>query len=119
MSAEDRARAVLTQDARVLIEQPDGSYRPARRRTNWDRVRAMTDHEVEAAAASDPDALPLSEAFWQTARVAFPRQIRKKRTGLRVDEDVLAWFRAQGHSYQTRMNAVLRAYLEAQRRQGR
>jgi hypothetical protein len=39
MSAENLTRAVLTQDGRVLIEHPDGSYRPAPSRTDWDRVR--------------------------------------------------------------------------------
>jgi uncharacterized protein (DUF4415 family) len=116
MSRENLTRAVLTQDGRVLIEQADGSYRPAQSRTDWNRVRAMTDEEIEAAAASDPDAPPLDEAFWQEARVVFPGPIRKKHTGLRIDEDVLAWFRAQGPGYQTRMNAVLRAYVQAQKR---
>jgi uncharacterized protein (DUF4415 family) len=119
MSAENPTRAVLTQDGHVLIEQPDGSYRPGRGSTDWDRVKAMTDEEVEAAAAADPDAPPLDEAFWQQARVVFPQQIRKKHTGLRIHEDVLAWFRAQGRGYQTRMNAVLRAYVDAQKRAGR
>jgi hypothetical protein len=64
MSAENLTRAVLTQDPRVLIEQPDGSYHAAESRTDWDRVRAITDEETEAAAASDPDdAPPLDEAF--------------------------------------------------------
>jgi len=116
MSAESLTRAVLTQDGRVLVEQPDGSYRPTGSRTDWDRVRAMTEEEIEAAALSDPDAPPLDEAFWQAARVVFPRPVRKKHTGLRIDEDVLAWFRAQGPGYQTRMNAVLRAYVETQKR---
>ncbi len=119
MITEERTRAVLTQDGRVLIEQPDGSFRLARRRTDWGRVRAMTDAQVEAAAEADPDAQPLDEAFWQSARVVFPRQVRKRHTGLRIDEDVLAWFRAQGRGYQTRMNAVLRAYVEAHRRDSR
>jgi uncharacterized protein (DUF4415 family) len=110
---------VLTEDGRALVEQPDGSYRPAESRTDWDRVRAMTEEAIEAAATSDPDAPPLDEAFWQEARVAFPRAIRKKHTGLRIDEDVLAWFRAQGPGYQTRMNAVLCAYVEARKRAGR
>ena len=90
MNAENLTRAVLTQDGRVLIEQPDGSYRAAAPRTDWDRVRAMRDDEVETAAAGDPDAPPLDEAFWQEARVVFPRPARKKHTGLRIDEDVLA-----------------------------
>ena len=109
MSVENLTRAVLTQDGRVLIEQPDGSYRPTGSRTEWDRVRAMTEEEIEAAAVSDPDAPPLDKAFWQATRVVLPRTVRKKHTGLRIDEDVLAWFRAQGPGYQTRMNAVLRA----------
>jgi uncharacterized protein (DUF4415 family) len=119
MSAENLTRAVLTQDGRVLTEQEGGSYRPAASRTDWDRVRAMTDEEVEAAAVSDPDAPPLDEAFWREAQVVFPHPVRKKHTGLRIDEDVLAWFRGHGPGYQTRINAVLRAYVEAQKRGGR
>jgi uncharacterized protein (DUF4415 family) len=119
MSRENLAGAMLTQDGRVLIEQPDGSYRPAVSRTDWDRVRTMTDEKIEAAAANDPDAPPLDEAFWREARVVFPRPVRKKHTGLRIDEDVLAWFRARGPGYQTRMNAVPRAYVEAQKRGSR
>jgi uncharacterized protein (DUF4415 family) len=49
----------------------------------------------------------------------FPRPVRKRHTGLRIDEDVLAWFRAHGPGYQTSMNAVLRAYVETQKRGGR
>jgi uncharacterized protein (DUF4415 family) len=119
MSRETLTRAVLTRDGRVLIEQRDGSYRPAASRTDWARVRAMSEEEVEAAAAGDPDAPLLDEAFWHEARVVLPRPVRKKHTGLRIDEDVLAWFRAHGPGYQTRMNAVLRAYVEAQKRGGR
>jgi uncharacterized protein (DUF4415 family) len=119
MSAESLTRAVLTEDGRVLIEQPDGSYRPAASRTDWDQVRATDEEAIATAAASDPDALPLDEAFWHEARVVFPSAARKRHTGLRIDEDVLAWFRAQGPGYQTRMNAVLRAYVEARKRAGR
>jgi uncharacterized protein (DUF4415 family) len=36
----------------------------------------------------------------------------------RMDREVLAWFKAQGSRYQTRMNAVLRAYVEARKRSG-
>jgi uncharacterized protein (DUF4415 family) len=119
MSTEDLTRAVVTQDGRVLIEQPDGSYRSPRSRTDWARVRALSDEEVETAAASDPDAAPLEEAFWREARVVQPVAVRKTQTALRIDEDVLAWFRAQGRGYRARMNAVLRAYVEARRREAK
>jgi uncharacterized protein (DUF4415 family) len=40
---------------------------------------------------------------------------RKRLLSLRVDADVVEWFRAQGRGYQSRMNALLRAYMEAQK----
>ena len=70
--------------------------------TDWDRVATMTEAEVDEAAASDPD-----------AQVVIPQS--KHAISLRVDSDVLAWFKSQGKGYQTRINAVLRAYMEAQR----
>ena len=114
MSGENTTKAVLTQDGGVLIEQPDGSYRRAKGRTDWDQVRAMTDEEIEAAAEADPDAPPLHDEFWRTARIVTPPP--KKHTGIRIDTDVLDWFRRQGRGWQTRMNAVLRAYYETHRR---
>lgn len=115
MSDEDTTRAVLTQDGRVLIKQPDGSFRPAAGTTDWDRIRAMTDDEVTAAALADADAQPLDDEFWRTAKILQPPALGKKHTGIRIDADVLDWFRRQGRGWQTRMNAVLRAYYEAHR----
>jgi uncharacterized protein (DUF4415 family) len=62
-----------------------------------------------------PDApeIELDEDFWRNARVVMPPG--KKSVHLRVDADVLAWFKAQGRGHLTRMNAVLRAYMEAHR----
>lgn len=74
----------------------------------------MTDAEAEANARSDPDAQPTTAAFWKGAKVVWPET--KQLTSLRIDPDVLAWFKAQGKGYQTRMNAVLRAYVKAQTR---
>lgn len=74
----------------------------------------MTDAEVEANARSDPDAQPTTAAFWKGAKVVWPET--KQLTSLRIDPDVLGWFKAQGKGYQTRMNAVLRAYVKAQTR---
>jgi uncharacterized protein (DUF4415 family) len=118
MSAESVTRAVLTQDGRVLIEQPDGSYRPARHRTDWNRVRAMTDAEVEAAAASDPMPCPSTRRSGRAPASSSPVRFARS-TPVCIDEDVLTWFRAQGPGYQTRMNAALRAYVGAHKREGR
>ena len=71
-----------------------------------------TDAEIAAAVASDPDAAPL-DLDWTQTRVVFPEG--KEVVTLRLDRDVLAWFRGQGKGYQTRMNAVLRAFYEAKR----
>lgn len=84
-------------------------------RTDWARVRALTDEEIEAAIASDPDAAPPLDAEWfEHARVVLPE--RKVPISIRLDPDVLEWFKAQGPRYQSRINAVLRAFMEAHRR---
>ena len=63
---------------------------------------------------SRPDAprYPVPEDFWENARVVLPEP-GKTSVHLRLDADVLDWFRAQGKGHLTRMNAVLRSYMEA------
>jgi len=115
-NARRKTKAVMTSDGEVLTERPDGTYGPAPAgRTDWARVDAMSDEEITANALSDPDAQPLDDAFWRTARILTPPALGKKHVGLRIDADVLEWFRGQGRGWQTRMNAVLRAYYEARR----
>ncbi len=80
-------------------------------RTNWKRVRALTDAQICSAIAKDPDAAPTDEAFWKTARVVLPRS--KKTVTMRLDADLLEWFRTR-RGYQTRINAILRAYMNSQ-----
>jgi uncharacterized protein (DUF4415 family) len=78
-------------------------------KTDWARVDTLTDEDIARAVAEDPDAAPL-DIDWSTARLYFPRL--KQPMSLRVDPDVLAFFKATGKGWQTRMNAVLRAYME-------
>jgi uncharacterized protein (DUF4415 family) len=60
---------------------------------------------------TSPDELVnLPDDFWDAADVVMP--VAKRAISLRVDEDVLGWFRALGPGYQTRMNAVLRTYMK-------
>ncbi len=93
----------------------DKDVRKLRGRTDWERVRAMTDDAVEAAAEADPDARITNAEFWRSARLVVPAGPKKQIT-LRLDADLVEWFRAEGGRYQTRMNAVLRAYMDAMQR---
>lgn len=78
--------------------------------TDWARVDALTDEDIEAAVRDDPDAAPL-DIDWSKARIVHP--VRKTAISLRLDDDVLAYFKDKGRGYQTRINAVLRAYMDA------
>ena len=84
-------------------------------RTDWARVDALTDEDIARAIADDPDAAPLLDDEWfRKARLVPPDP--KVPISIRVDRDILEWFRRQGPRYQTRINAVLRAYVEAHRK---
>ena len=104
-------RAILTPEGEVLIEQPDGSYRPAKGETDWDRFLNMSEEEVEANAADDPHAM-LTDEDEKGFRLVENPFLRKN---VRVDDDILEWFRNQDPSYSERINAVLREYIERQR----
>lgn len=82
--------------------------------TDWARVNAMTDEEIDEAARSDPDAQPSTEA--ELAAATWPGRGKESIT-IRLDKDVLEWFRRQGapEGYQTRINAALREYLATKR----
>lgn len=69
------------------------------------------------AVETAPDApeVELDAEFWRNARLVMPDQQRKTSIHLRVDSDVLSWFREEGKGHLTRMNAVLKAYVDAQR----
>jgi uncharacterized protein (DUF4415 family) len=73
----------------------------------------LTEAELEAAIASDPDCNEIpADSYKDAVLVTPPKQL----LSLRLDADLTAWFRAQGPGYQTRMNAVLRAYMAAARK---
>lgn len=81
-------------------------------------ARSGADEPPEKAAeelpvAPESAAPPLAEIAREIALQGLPAAPRKAAISLRLDEDVLEWFKAQGPGYQTRINAVLRAYKEA------
>lgn len=85
--------------------------RPLRGRADLGRLREASEDEIRST--SPPELVDLPEDFWDDARVVTPPP--KEAISLRVDGDVLEWFRSQGPRYQTRMNAVLRSYMNATR----
>ena len=84
-------------------------------RTDWARVDAMTEMQLEMAIASDPAWADIPRDWYKHAKPYYPRA-HKKQVTLRIDPDILAWFKRQGRGYQTRINAALRAFVEAHER---
>ena len=82
---------------------------PSRGKTDWAAVDALTDAQIEEAIRNDPDAVPL-DFNWEEAVLVIPP--KKKAISIRVDEDVLDYFKTEGAGYQRRMNAVLRSYMQ-------
>jgi uncharacterized protein (DUF4415 family) len=94
-----------------IIKRKWGERRKGK--TDWAHVDALTDKEIEDAVRRDPDAVPL-DVDWSEAVLFIPP--KKKAISIRVDEDVLDYFKKEGAGYQRRMNAVLRSYMQQKRK---
>jgi uncharacterized protein (DUF4415 family) len=81
--------------------------------TDWKRIKAMKDKDIDLS--DNPELTPAMFARAVVRRGLKPVP-RKTQLTLRVDGDVLEWFRKQGRGYQTQINALLRAYMEAHKR---
>lgn len=81
-------------------------------RTDWAKANALSEEEIERLA--DEEEGPLPEGWEKTVVMGLPSG--KDAVKLRIDRDVLAWFRGTGRGYQTRINNVLRAFVEARQR---
>ncbi len=84
-------------------------------RTDWAKVNSMTEAELEATILADPDDVH-GELDWTKAVRGLPPP--KEHINLRVDHEVMQWFRSTGKGYQTLMNNVLRAYVDSRRPTG-
>lgn len=74
-------------------------------KTDWRRVEKLTDEHIDTS-----DMPELGEDFFARAELHVPQ---KQAVTMRLDVDVLNWFKAQGQGYQTRINKLLRAYMLA------
>ncbi|WP_296250147.1 BrnA antitoxin family protein [Pseudomonas sp. UBA4194] len=78
---------------------------PKPSKTDFQRLAEMADEEIDTTEIPE-----LDEAFFRTAELRLPS---KKAVTIRLDSDVLEWFKAQGSGYQTRINQLLRHYMQA------
>ena len=77
-------------------------------KTDWKRLDRMDDSEIDYSDIPETD-----EDFWKNAKLVVP--VQKAKISIRLDKDILEWFKAEGKGYQTKINAVLRSYVEAHR----
>jgi len=77
--------------------------------TDWDRLARQSESEIEQAARQDPDFDGQDDAWLSTAKLEMPKP--KQLISLRLDAEILDWFKSQGPGYQTRVNAVLLSYV--------
>ena len=78
-------------------------------KTDWNRVDALDDRAIDYSETPE-----LDNAFFEKAVLKMPEA--KTLVSIRLDRDILEWFKKQGPKYQTRINALLRAYVEAKKR---
>lgn len=78
-------------------------------KTDWSRLAQQSDRDIDTS-----DIPELGEEFFREAELRVPA---KQTVTIRLDSDVLAWFKEQGAGYQTRINQLLRQYMQAQQRQ--
>ena len=95
---------------RYTADELDEMLRRGESQTDWARVDAMTEEELEATI----DHAEEGEFDWSTVQVGVPSS--KQQLTIRLDRDVIEWFKTQGAGYQTRMNAVLKSFVEAQKK---
>jgi uncharacterized protein (DUF4415 family) len=98
---------------RYTAEELEEKLRRGEDLTDWAALDALTEEELEASIDFEEEGYPI----WETAMDGIPEP--KQQITVRFDEDVIAWFKAQGPGYQARMNAALRGYVEAERQKAR
>lgn len=104
-------------DGTSIVQHVDGTLERRAGETDWARLDAMTDEEIEQAARSDPDWNGLLDIDW--SQVEITRPARKQPISIRLDEDVLDFFKRGGTGYQKRINAVLRSYMSASKQRAK
>ena len=80
-------------------------------RTDFDYLDRVTDEEIDKAIKDDPDTLTLDDCDMAQLHVVYPK--KRVPISLRMESEVLNWYRTHYKHYQTQINAVLKAFKEA------
>lgn len=80
-----------------------------RSKTDWDRIDAMKDDDIDYS-----DNEELDDEFFKKAVIVMPQN--KVLVTIRLDKDIIEWFKSGGSRYQTRINALLRSYMNAKKK---
>ena len=83
--------------------------------TDWVRLAAMKPEDIDLSDI--PETTP-EEFARAVVRRGLNKPVAKKQITLRIDGDVLEWFKAKGKGYQVEINALLKAYVEAHKKAG-
>jgi uncharacterized protein (DUF4415 family) len=83
-----------------------GKHTIKKSKTNWDKMSQMKESEIDTS-----DIPELDKAFFKKAVLQLPKT--KKMVSIRIDEDVLTWYKKQGKGYQTKINEILKMYMRA------
>jgi uncharacterized protein (DUF4415 family) len=75
-------------------------------KTDWNKLAKLNDAEIDTS-----DLPALGKSFFKTAELRMPKP--KTMVSIRLDEDVLTWFKKQGRGYQTKINEILKMYVRA------
>jgi uncharacterized protein (DUF4415 family) len=97
----------------VLEKAIDMTQKNTTVRYSLKEVKKKVSREESKTRADAPEGPPVGVDFWKRARVVMPRG--KTSIHLRVDRDIFEWFKKRGEGHLTRMNAVLRSYVDAQK----
>jgi uncharacterized protein (DUF4415 family) len=84
--------------------------------TDWERLAQKTDDEIAREASGDPDFADQDDDWFLAATLEMPKP--KQLISLRLDAEVVDWFKSKGQGYQTRINAALLAYVKRAKRHG-
>lgn len=98
-------------EERITRRVPDDRRRG---RTDWQRLRAMSEEQIEANTAADPENPRWTDAELQAAELVLPSEEPKVPVSIRLDSEVVDYFKQAGRGYQSRINAVLLGYVRSQ-----